>query len=350
MPCSGVAFLMSRHPRPRELARRPTVTVVVPCYNYGHHLPFAVETILAQPGVEVDIIAIDDASPDRSASVVRQLADGDPRITAIVHEQNRGHVATYNEGLEMATGEYVALMSADDALTPGALARATALMDTEPSVGFVYGFPVHFTGEPPPTDTKIRSWTVWSGREWIERRCRRADNCIASPEVVLRTSVQHAIGGYDPELPFSGDLEMWLRAASAGTSVGSTDRRRRTTGCTARACSARSTADMSTSSRVVWQRSRRCFRGRRCDSPTASSCSPRHDVRWPYRPSATPVRRMTMDEPTLNPWTSTSRSQSGSGRRLISCASGDPLSSASRFGPTDSIAVLRAQIDCSSPT
>lgn len=186
----------------------------MPCYNYGHHLPFALASVLGQPGLDVDVIVIDDASPDGSGAIVRALAERDERVRAILHEHNRGHIATYNEGLEAATGDYVVLMSADDALTPGSLARATALLEAEPSVGLVYGFPINFRGHPPPAKQKVRSWTVWSGEEWIDRRCRKGDNCISSPEVVMRTSVQHAIGGYDSQLPFSGDLEMWLRAAA----------------------------------------------------------------------------------------------------------------------------------------
>lgn len=205
---------MSRHPKPVSLACRPTVTAVVPCYNYGSYLPRALATILAQPDVDVDVIVIDDASPDGSASVARALAAGDDRVRAILHERNRGHIATYNEGLEQATGEYVLLMSADDGLAPGALGRATALLEAEPSLGFAYGHPVVFVDGMPSTSSRLRSWTVWSGEEWIERRCREGENCIHNPEVVLRTSVQHAIGGYDAELPHSGDLEMWLRAAA----------------------------------------------------------------------------------------------------------------------------------------
>jgi hypothetical protein len=186
----------------------------VPCYNYGRYLPGALTTVLGQQGVDVDVILIDDASPDGSAAVVRELAAADTRIRPILHERNRGHIATYNEGLEQATGDYVVLMSADDALAPGALARATALMEAEPSVGLVYGFPIVFSDELPAASTRVRTWSVWSGREWIEGRCRRGENCIHNPEVVLRTSVQHAIGGYDPDLPHSGDLEMWLRAAA----------------------------------------------------------------------------------------------------------------------------------------
>ncbi|MGA2009966.1 MAG: glycosyltransferase family A protein [Solirubrobacteraceae bacterium] len=205
---------MSRRLAVTAPARRPSVTVVIPCYNYGHYLPGALATVLGQPGVDVDAIVVDDASPDGSADVVRELAAADDRIHAILHEANRGHIATYNEGLEQATGDYVVLLSADDALTPGSLARATALMEAHPSVGLVYGHPLTFVDTLPPSPTSVRSWTVWSGEEWIEVRCRKGENTIMNPEVVLRTSVQHAIGGYDPQLPHSGDFEMWLRAAA----------------------------------------------------------------------------------------------------------------------------------------
>jgi glycosyltransferase involved in cell wall biosynthesis len=196
------------------LKRRPSVTVVIPCYNYGHYLPIAVGSALSQDGVDVEAIVIDDASPDGSADVVCKLAAADDRIRPILHSSNRGHIATYNEGLRQARGDYVVLLSADDALTPGALARATALLEANPSVGLVYGHPVVFDEVLPHVSPEVRNWTIWSGREWLERRCRTGRNCIMNPEAVLRTSVQHAIGGYDPNLPHSGDLEMWMRAAT----------------------------------------------------------------------------------------------------------------------------------------
>jgi hypothetical protein len=87
-------------------------------------------------------------------------------------------------------------------------------MEAEPSVGFVYGHPITFEDELPEVRTDVRGWSVWEGEEWIRLRAPAGENCIFNPEVVLRTSVQHAIGGYDPALPHSGDLEMWLRAAA----------------------------------------------------------------------------------------------------------------------------------------
>ena len=97
-----------------------SVSVVIPCYRYGHFLADCVRSVLdEQPGVDVRVLIIDDASPDDSADQARKLAAADPRITVQVHEANRGHIATYNEGLlEWADGDYSVLLSADDRLTP----------------------------------------------------------------------------------------------------------------------------------------------------------------------------------------------------------------------------------------
>ncbi|WP_460807831.1 glycosyltransferase family 2 protein [Micromonospora zhanjiangensis] len=103
--------------RPRPLTTRPTVSVVIPCYNYGHYLPECVHSVLSQSGVEVDVLIVDDASPDGSAEVARELS-ADPRVRLIAHRENRGHIATYNEGLAAVDGEYVVLLSADDLLSP----------------------------------------------------------------------------------------------------------------------------------------------------------------------------------------------------------------------------------------
>lgn len=192
------------------------MSVVVPCYRYGHFLPTCVRSILDQDGVDVDVLIIDDASPDDSAAVAHRLADEDSRVRVVVHEVNRGHIATYNEGLIVARGEYVMLLSADDMLAPRSLANSTALLAANPDVGLVYGFSRSFSAEPPPARTVPRSWSIWSGKEWLDLVCRRVRNPIYTPEVVMRTRTLHDIGGYDPALPHAADLLMWLRAASHG--------------------------------------------------------------------------------------------------------------------------------------
>ena len=191
------------------------MSVVVPVYNYGHFLPECVHSILTQDGIEVDVLIVDDSSTDDSLSVAEALAAGDSRVRVLLNEQNLGMVPTINRGLWAVDGEYVVKFDADDVLTPGALCRATALLDAHPSVGFVYGFPVTFRhSPPPPARTEVRSWTVWSGYDWIKIRCRKGENCIFQPEVVMRTAVLRQAGKYKTDLGHAPDFEMWLRLAT----------------------------------------------------------------------------------------------------------------------------------------
>jgi Glycosyl transferase family 2 len=200
---------------PTTPSRAPRVSVVVPCYNYGHYLPSCLASALDQPGVQVDVVVVDDASPDGSGDVAEQLAAVDSRITVIRHNRNTGHITTYNDGLKAAEGDYLVLLSADDLLTTGSLARSAALLEAQPSVGFAYGRALEFSGEPPTGPTgKVRSWTIWDGHDWLRMRWRTARNCIRSPEVMMRASVQRRIGGYQAELRHTADLEMWMRAAA----------------------------------------------------------------------------------------------------------------------------------------
>jgi glycosyltransferase involved in cell wall biosynthesis len=195
-------------------ARKPHVEVVVPCHNYGHFLADAVESIKAQPGVTTQVHIIDDASTDGSVAVAYRLAEQQQGIRVTHHQANKGHIATYNEGLSQADSDYVVLLSADDMLAPGALKRATRIMDARPDVGLVYGHPQTFEQAPiikAPDDGRTQ---IWTGKKWIDAQFKRNMSIIYSPEAVVRTAVQHEVGYYRTDLPHSGDLEMWLRIAA----------------------------------------------------------------------------------------------------------------------------------------
>jgi glycosyltransferase involved in cell wall biosynthesis len=194
-----------------------TVDVVIPCYNYARYLRGCVNSVLSQPGVEVRVLVIDDASQDETAALGQELSAADSRVVFHRHQKNKGHIATYNEGLiDWSTADYTVLLSADDLLAPGSLGRAAAIMDADANVGLVYGSTVHFeqVTDIPKIDQRYSGFRRWSGAEWLELRCRAGHNVITSPEVVVRGSVQRFVGGYRPDLPHAGDLEMWLRIAA----------------------------------------------------------------------------------------------------------------------------------------
>lgn len=189
------------------------MSVLVTTYNYARFLPDAVASVLGQEGVDVDLLVIDDASTDGTEAVSEQLIR-DSRVRVVRHEQNRGHIPSVNEGFDALEGDYVVKLDADDLLAPGALARAVDLLEARPEVGFVSGRPVHFSSEPPrPSSATSKSWTVWSGADWVARRCASGYNTISQPEVTMRASVLRAAGPRPESLPHTSDLALWLQMA-----------------------------------------------------------------------------------------------------------------------------------------
>lgn len=97
------------------------VSVVIPAYNCAEVLEACVASVLAQRGVDVEVIVVDDGSRDETLAVARGLADRDERV-CVVSKPNGGVSSARNAGLDQATGDVVLFVDADDALVEGALA------------------------------------------------------------------------------------------------------------------------------------------------------------------------------------------------------------------------------------
>jgi glycosyltransferase involved in cell wall biosynthesis len=115
------------------------IDVMVTCYNYGHFLRECVESVLAQSHRDLRVLIVDDASTDDTPAVCDELTARDPRVEILRHPVNRGHIPTYNECIAMARDDYLLVLSADDFLLPGALARAIGVLDAQPDVGLAHG-------------------------------------------------------------------------------------------------------------------------------------------------------------------------------------------------------------------
>jgi glycosyltransferase involved in cell wall biosynthesis len=203
------------------------VDVIVPCYNYGRYLKQCVESVLSQTNVAVRVLILDDASSDDTPDVAAALVRAEARVEFRRHVRNRGHIETFNEGLDWAAGHYLLLLSADDYLLPGALSRAALLMDQAPHIGFVFGrvlvqsddgslVPVR-----PLEDKRIDNGRlIMSGTEFFDRS--GSANIVPTPTAVVRSKLQKRVGGYRHDLPHTSDFEMWLRLA-AQASVGYVD-------------------------------------------------------------------------------------------------------------------------------
>lgn len=196
---------------------RPSVAVVVLSYNYGRFLAECAESVLAQRDVEVSLLIMDDCSTDETGEVTKKLRSSDPRVTVIRNQPNRGQIPTMNDAFGRVASQYVVKMDADDLLPPGSLARSAALLEANPAVAFVYGRPHHFSGAVPTLpDARTRSWTIWSGDDWVAARCGDGACVISQPEVMMRTSFLRRASPVREDLPHTFDMHLWMRLASMG--------------------------------------------------------------------------------------------------------------------------------------
>lgn len=95
--------------------KNPLISIIIPCYNVERYVEKCIRSIMGQSYNNIEIIAVDDGSPDNSPQILDRLANEDCRIK-VIHKQNAGVSAARNRGLEAATGEYVVFVDGDDYL------------------------------------------------------------------------------------------------------------------------------------------------------------------------------------------------------------------------------------------
>lgn len=115
---------------------KPLVSVIIPVYNTERYLRGCLDSVCAQTYRELEILLVDDGSPDDSGAICDEYAARDARIR-VLHQKNSGVCAARNAGLQMATGSYACFVDSDDKLTENAVADlvSAALRSGAPYVG-----------------------------------------------------------------------------------------------------------------------------------------------------------------------------------------------------------------------
>ncbi len=115
------------------------VSVIVPTYNYGKFLSRALQSIIKQTHNDIEIIVIDDASTDDTQDIVKSY----PQVIYKRNSVNLGVSASRNKGIEIASGDIITFLDADDWLQPDAIERQLPYF-ADPSIGVVYSLGVRF--------------------------------------------------------------------------------------------------------------------------------------------------------------------------------------------------------------
>lgn len=177
-----------------------SVTVLMPVYNAEKFLAEAIDSILSQSFTDFEFLIIDDGSTDNSASIVRSYSDS--RINLVQNEKNLGITKTLNKGIEIASGDLIARMDADDISYPDRLAQQHEYLTDHLDCCLV-GTKVRIISE----DGKS-SWIDDSKAEYTYYNL--AFHCsIYHPTVMFRKEIVTKAGGY--VLPYAEDYELWCR-------------------------------------------------------------------------------------------------------------------------------------------
>lgn len=184
----------------------PLVSVLLSSRNRAETLPQAIESVLAQESVSLELLVMDDASCDATPEVLARW-DGDNRIHCLRNETNQGLPASLNRLAAQARGAFFARIDDDDRWTAtDKLARQLAWMDAYPDgvlLGTAYVDEWGRVTRNPADDASIR-----------QQMLLRCPYCHSS--ILMRREAFEAVGGYDESMPYAEDWELWMRLGQQG--------------------------------------------------------------------------------------------------------------------------------------
>ena len=182
----------------------PRVSIFVPCYKLGHLLADCVNSILSQSYEDLEVLIMDDCSPDDTPQVAATFRD--PRVRYIRNQPNLGHLRNYNKAISLCRGEYIWLISADDRLRrPYVVERFVAVMDARPDAGYVFCPVMKFEGD---RETELHGVhgaadAVFDGRAFLRTLVK--GNSVPAPAGMVRRSCYEQISVFPLDMPFAGD-------------------------------------------------------------------------------------------------------------------------------------------------
>lgn len=188
------------------------VSVVMPVRDALGSIPAAVGSVLGQSMGDWELVVVDDGSVDGTGDWLRQMAIEEERVRVVTMEA-RGIVAALEVGCEMARGQYVARMDADDEMACNRLEKQVGLLEERPEVGLVSCL-VKYGGEGAGYAAHVDCINGLVEPEAMALR-RFVEAPVAHPSVMFRRELLERMGGYR-EGAFPEDYELWLRWMEAG--------------------------------------------------------------------------------------------------------------------------------------
>ena len=184
------------------------VSAIIPTYNHERFIGEAVDSVLAQTLLPLEVIVIDDGSTDDTAEVLARYGD---RIR-VIRQDNAGVAAARNAGIAAARGEYLAFLDSDDSWYPHKLELQMARFASQQDLGLV-----HCGAKIVDAEGRTLSTTTAGAEGRVAEAMLRMDREVIFPQgssIVVPKRVAVEIGGYDERLPPSEDWDFCYRIAA----------------------------------------------------------------------------------------------------------------------------------------
>ena len=188
--------------------RRPQVSVIIPVYNGDRYIVQAVESALGQTFTNLEIIVVDDGSTDNTHQVLQPYLD---RIRYI-YQENQGAAIARNHACQLAKGEFLAFLDADDYFLPSKLEKQVGCFDADPSLDMVQTGWLMVDG----TGREISAVKPWQQAPKLDLESFILYKCVRPSAMLLRRKWWEYLGGFDSGLPPTEDLDFALRLALKG--------------------------------------------------------------------------------------------------------------------------------------
>jgi glycosyltransferase involved in cell wall biosynthesis len=194
----------------------PVVSLCVPTYKRARFLGKTIESALAQTYRDLELIIVDDASPDDTPAVVARFRDA--RIRYVRNERNAGVPHNYNRVFGMARGAYVVLLEDHDLLDPQYLARTVPLLERHPEVSFAFTAIDSIDENDDAVARYVADFPeIIPGRDLLRLLLLRT-TCPFSITTVARRSLLSEIDPpFDPRYEWYADINLWMNLASRGS-------------------------------------------------------------------------------------------------------------------------------------
>lgn len=186
---------------------QPKVSVVIPAYNSMKYLPDTLKSVWHQTYTDFEVILVNDGSSDNIKEWASQIKDSRFKF---ISQPNQGASAARNAGILASTGEYIALLDADDLWAPTKLETHVLCLDNHPEVGLVCSWTAMMNAQGQPTGRLLKPAADGNVYSKI-----LVQNIVDCPSAVIRRSCFDKIGLFDTSIRYNEDWEMWIRIAAA---------------------------------------------------------------------------------------------------------------------------------------